>query len=709
MTAGSVADDIVTHESPRSRESIADAKRPEGIRMTADELNRTAAFWDSIGGLWDRATGGGGVASRPNASVGDWPTAARPPAVSEAVRWFDHQLFEDGAPKFLFLVGGPGAGKSHASASLVSKLTEIGARPSSLAYRTYRYSAGKRDLVLINDATIGSEVHESGALVGDIGDTVAENSHLLACINRGVLVEEISKTGGAGSSQWPGDAVVNWLHAQDPPRSTSSNGWGVETDVSKSYLRAGRLFEGDKLRAQLLVVFVDVCSLLERTPRVRIEQIDSGEFSIDADDYAVEKFPSRRDFAADETPAASLFTEVLATIGHLPEEGRASEFDPVTANLESLASSKVRNGVLSVLRAAEIATSQRLTYREVWGAIARCIVGDATDRVNADQMRAHVQALQPQSSHVIERFREVQLVANLRFSQAIVGADTTGRAEVQAIRNPVTRLTEVVDPVRDAVPGIFDELGDSGWATPIADAFAGHVDSGSPLAQIIDGLGEKDAFNAAVTDFDRQVDFAFAAATQHVELKDAERYSFIAWYGGYLMRLYAISKGIPAFRREISAWTLAWYMSPTLPGDLEEQLHTLLKPPRFPEKGKFSSLIPVFESRTNPVVGEAPAPKIALRAGSVEMKTRTASDSLFLYLEESNRHIPPIVLDFPLMREALACDSGHSGITEVSDVTSPRLERFRAARLVPGGRLDTDSYRVVHGSGDQPLNVGTRA
>jgi hypothetical protein len=669
-----------------------------------------SAYWESVGQLWERATGGGDVAAKPDAALGEWPTAARPPGVSEAVDWFTGELHGSGVPKLLFLVGGPGAGKSHASASIVAGLTEVEPRRTSLAYRSYRYATANRDLLLINDATIGSDEHSDGALSADINQVIASGRHLAACINRGVLVEEVSlleqKPQDEGS---PGGALVNWLHQsqRDVLVSTSMN-WAVETSVDKEYLRCGTLFEGNVQVAQVLAVFVDVCSLLEQAPRIEISQVDVGDFIVLADDYSIEEFPNRADFGPKATPAASLFTAVMEKIGYLDRDRDSSLFDPISANLKSLTSPAVRNGVQSILRAAEIAGSQRLTYRELWGAIARCVVGDATDEVNAAEIRDHIAALQPKSDKPVERFREIQRLAGLRFSQALVGAGHASSNGPALKRNPVTRLTSVVDPVRDAIPGVFDGSLDSGWATSISDAFGGHVDSGSPLIQILEGLDDSDPFCQSITDFDRALDTSFAAASRSPELKDGDRYSLIAWYGGYLMRLYAISKGIPAFRREVSSWTLAWFMSPTLPRDLEDQLKTLLKPARYPERGNFASLIPVYESRTNPVVGEVSVPQLALRAGSIEMTTEVRTDSLFLKLEESNRQIPPIVLDFPLMREALACGSGHSGVTEVSDITSPRLERFRAARLVPGSRLDTDNYRVVFGAGDDPLNVGGR-
>jgi hypothetical protein len=441
---------------------------------------------------------------------------------------------------------------------------------------------------------------------------------------------------------------------------------------------------------------------------VEVSRGDLDHVEIHAENYSIEEFTARAAFNSQSTPAASLFASVIAKTGSTLAPDADDRFNPIAANVRSLGAEAVRNGVLSILRAAEIAGSQRMTYREIWGAIARCVVANATDRVNANNIGSFIESLNPANCGSMQFFRKMQRLGDLRFSQALYGAGFHDSGIGDDSRNPVTQVTTRIDPVRDAVPGHFDGSVETGWATPVHDAFSGHVDSGSPLNELLNGLSSDDPFKAAVTNFDRELDRAYVSVSKVDGLRDAERADIISWYGNYLLRLYASSNGIPAFRREIATWTLAWYMSPTLPGDLSQQLRTLLKPERFPEKANPVSLIPVFESRTDPIVGEVGEPKIALKAGSIELRTQTRSDSLFLVLEESGRAIAPIVLDFPLMREALACGAQHSGITEVSDATSPRLERFRAARLVPGHKLDADNYRLVVGVIDTPINVGGR-
>jgi hypothetical protein len=678
--------------------------------MTSVPELHPSDFWQEIGDLWGRATGGGEVAAKPGEVTDGLGVTQRAPGVQAAADWFTAAVRREGIPKFLFLVGGPGAGKSHTAAAIVQEFEEVNLRSKKLAHRRYTYATPYRELVLINDATIGSEDHPTGALRADITSALESGSHLLACINRGVLVEELATDDGTTSGLSPANVLIDWIHrANGSEVSGSRAAWSMKTEPNASdYIRGATLLHDDTTVAQVLVVFADVCSLIERSPNVHIAQQDEDGFDLAAETYSVEEFTARQTFSEVSTPAASLFTAVVSRFEDVTNPDVDDSFNPILANARSLNSPEVRNGVLSILRAAEIASSQRLTFRELWGAIARCFVANLTDQINSDQIQAHIALLRPVGSGAAERFREMRRLGDLRFSQGVFGASGNSLHRAKDSRNPVTRITALIDPIRDATPGRFDRAIDSGWASPVHDAFAGHVDSGSPLAELLKDLGEDDPVCSAITSFDRELDQAYVEAARDDSLKDSERSDNISWYGSYLLRLYACANGIPAFRREIATWTLAWFLSPTLPGNLDEQLRTLLKPSRYPDKGNPVSLIPVFESRTDPIVGAVDAPKIALKAGSIEMRTSAQSDALFLILEESNREIPPIVLDFPLMREALACGAQHSGITDVSDATSPRLERFRAARLVPGKVLDVDNYRLVTGTSDAPISVGGR-
>lgn len=650
-------------------------------------------FWNSLGRLWDRSTGGSDVAARPDAPADTyWPVAPRAAGLDEACQWFTDGLAETKLPRYLFLVGGPGAGKSHAASEIVNPLLNRGPEPDGLAHRKYMYSVGERTLVLVNDATIGS-IQAGRSLAVDVDGVIAEDAHLVACVNRGVLIEELSD---ADQDSLAGRTVLDWVNG----RSSQEDGpWAVLPTKGSAIIRSGTLVGPSGPAAAMVAVFVDVCSLFEQS--IVVDGVANShsvpEFS--GGKYNVEDYANRGSMST--SPGASLLEMVIGRLS-VPEPLVDSDtLNPIAANLESLTKGGVRAGLVSIFRAAEIVSSQRMTYREVWGAIARSIVGGLPGEIERETIHDFIAENQPASGDPVKRFHQAQALASLRFTQAIFGA---GRFTSAVSTDPVVRLLATVDPVRDALPGDFTGDWSSGWSTAVSDALAGSS-SVSPLSTLCGGLPADDPFQSVVTSFDWNIDELFMRATGVPNLKDRTRYSLIAWYGAYLLRLYAVSNGIPAFRPEVVVWTRAWTMSPNLPGELSGSLAALLRPLRDPTDSQASSLIPLFESRTTPISGNANTAKLALKAEVISMKTSTDFEAILLELDELGKKVPPVILDFSLVREALASGAGYAGITELSDATSPRLERFRAARLVAEQLRDGQRFRIVAGESEEPITV----
>jgi hypothetical protein len=671
--------------------------RDEGELVDAEE----STYWETLGELWDRTTGGSDVAAKPAIQMqNNLPTAPRPAGVEEACAWFKKALTSDSLPRFLFLVGGPGAGKSHATSEIVAGLEPIEPPQDGLAHRSYRYRAGNRELLLVNDATISSSEHRRNPLTKEVDSCQRSKKHLVACVNRGILIDESASISSTSTFDYTaGQALVSWLAGD----AFNQANWHIQTECDEPYLRAGHLFDGPDIVATVLAVFVDVCSLLERRPQTDIKADEDGVTVFKAEPYVIGDF-AKRTTTNLATPAGALFSQVSELVSSRVHDGSEELIDPIRANIESLRSSRVRAGIMSVVRGAELTSGQRMTFREIWGTVTRCVLGDAPDRVSRDELRPLIQRLQPSNVDSVLRFKDLQSLAGLRFSQAIFGGRNPGAGSFDPLGNPITKLTHFVDPMRDAIPGRFDRTWESGWATPLADSFAGPVTSGSPLESLKDDLDAEDPFSDILTEFDKTLDRAFVDAMHHPKIGDKDRYAFISWYGGYLGRLYAVANGIPAFRPQVAAWTQAWYLSPNLPDELGFGLRTLLRPKRRPGDIESASLIPILASRTDPIVGVQSEPKLALKTGDVEMKTFRDSESLFLVLSEQGKEISRMPLDFPLVREALACGQEHAGVTEMTDVTSPRLERFRAARLIPT-QLNQANYRVVVGASDFSMTV----
>lgn len=661
-------------------------------------------FLDLLGRLWDRSTGGGDVAFRPSAdSVSALPKAPRPAGVEAACAWFAENASSSKIPKFLFLAGGPGAGKSDAAGELVAGYSKIGPAEDGLAHRTYYYQTGDRQTVLINDATIPSDKHVVHPLVEEINDLTRSQNHLVACVNRGILVEE--SRGRINKDPWDysaGDAIVKWLVSSDIGQVGQI--WEVETKDSLDHVRTGYLkLEGD-IVAEVVAVFVDVCSLLERTPSTNIS-FDRNDNLTTGSDYKLLDFQDRNIHNPNIFPAGDLLEQVVQQISSVDSSGFADDWNPVLANIHSLSSPIVQSSILSLLRAAEVVNGQRFTYREIWGAIVRCLVGGLPEVMDRKDIHREFYTYATFEGNEILTFQHLQKLAEKRLSQSLFGIrEDSERQNADIIRNPVTRLTNKIDPMRDALSGHRSDGREFGWASPVTDAFAGPAAIGTPLATLLASLTADNPFHKIVTNFDRKIDYAFSTLLNSGSINDALRFEKISWYGAYLGRLYATANGIPAFQREVSLWLEAWCIQPNLPKQIGIGLRTLLRPKQEPGESSSSSLIPVFDSRTTPIIGNQLSPKIAVQTGDFEMTTFIDAENIFVVLSEHSKEIARMPLDYALVREATSCSTDHSGMTELTEITAPRLERFRAARLITD-QLDNAKYKIVHGLEDHFLTV----
>lgn len=676
----------------------------EEVAATVQPTNdpSIANFWSGVMQLWDRATGGADVAARPLVETNreePFPVAPRPAGVEEACEWFEQGISTSPVPRILLLVGGPGAGKSHASERLVRNLKRTGPVDDGLAHRRYDYISDVRNIILINDATIPSDVYATAPLGRELQEALETESHVIACVNRGILVEEIATLSDSESTC--GQQLLRWVAGERAAENKESD-WQLIPQVEKEYFSSAHLKQNDQLIAEVVVVYVDVCSLLERRP---IVELDSSEQIENVGNYAISGFGSRFNWSTDTSSAGVLMNSIVEQLANYPDFADQSKFNPVIANIESLKSVTVRSGLLSILRAAEITSGQKFTYREMWGAVVRSIVGSLPELIDRTKISTYFHDRDEMPTDKTERFRIMQRTGDFRLSQSIFGIENLPKAhKVDPRRNPVTRLTSAVDPMRDAVPGKKSTDTESGWADPVTEAFSGPAVLDSPLKNLEDSLPKDDPFHAIITEFDRNLDGEFCDTLRQAGLKDADRYRFIHWYGAYIGRLYAVANGIPAFRREVALWTSAWSSSPILPPQLGAGLRTLLRPKRRPGDTQSTSLIPILDSRTNPISGSQTQPKIALRMGDVDMKTEREAESLFLVLSEHGREIARVPLDFPLVRESTVCGDDYPGMTELTETTSPRLERFRAARLVPIQLSEAD-YVLVDGDNDEMITI----
>ena len=663
-----------------------------GGQVMATAAANTDKLDSLIARLWNYATGGREVAARPENSRA--PLASGPPAagLDGALEWVKRRLAEpDSDPVMLFLIGGPGAGKSHASAGLVEPLDPVDPPDDGLAHRVYRFRAAGRELRVINDATIPAELGSTASLAEDIHRSFEERSHLVACINRGILVEEQASRSAGASSDAAG-AVLRWLGRGVAGASQESA--VLAEGGERDYLRTARAYPDGELGVDAVAVYLDVCSLLEPSPTA---QVVDGEDApeVVADAYSVLRVEDRAAVAVEALPAGYLFTRVLTMLDVDLQDSERNPWDPVVANIQSLRHADRLHSLLTMLRASEFASGQYLTYRELWGVLVRAIVGKATFSMSPQELRDWIALPLPEDPK--ERWERLKELAALRWHQALF--DSGAATAIRATRDPVARLTLPLDPVRDALPGHFDVRGDTfGWASPVIDGFSGHS-ARSPLATILESLPDDHPFVHAQTDFDRLLDEAYVAiVSSHSVKSDSEREGLGTWYGAYLTRSFAAALGITAHRQAFSLWARTYNQEASLPSQLTECLSTMLRPKVSPSDVNSPSVIALFDSRTSPLVGGSRDARVGVVISGVELaQEKDRRGGLLLVLKENGKVIGRVELDFALIRNALASTASHVGMTELTGRVGPRLERFRAARLRPDNIPPGQTYVALRG------------
>ena len=216
------------------------------------------------------------------------------------------------------------------------------------------------------------------------------------------------------------------------------------------------------------------------------------------------------------------------------------------------------------------------------------------------------------------------------------------------------------------------------------------------------------ARGAAIQPFDESLDAAFAryvhSSTSHQARAEAE-----SWYGRYLTRLYATALGYPAFHDAVAEWVTSYRMASAVSDTLRPLLRTLLSPSRLVNGQATQPLVPVYASRTDPLVGYIEHPTLARRAETFQFKTRRDGEDLQLTVIEEGEIVGEVLLDFSLVREAMTCSHDWMGMTEASYRTSPRVERFRSQRLTSEALARNPHLAVAVGDEDFTVTVSWKA
>lgn len=603
-----------------------------------------------------------------------------PAGVDAAVGWFEHN-FSAGSQIFLFLVGGPGGGKSHTAARIASKLEQKGDPHPQLAHRKHLFvDDSGNELVVINDATMRGREHENFPLLRDIKSALIAKQSLVCCVNRGILVEEMAcMDPELAESKLVLDVL---LESSDQARET-----GV---MSRAW------YPASPKKIDILTVNFDLCSLFEVSPECNFTSQGKLEFG----EYKVASFKERFRQPL-EVPAIRLIREVVRELAN--ELAGVPAQNPIASNLHSLQSEKSLMSISTICRAAEVIAGRRFTYRELWGLTSRLILGNLPNVASGRSVRQCIDDLDVN----YQDFEKLIELAEYRIPFALFGVGKEGAEELKQV-DPVLAITRNADPLLDMRPGTFLDDPLKGWADTVHDAFSGAMSANSPLDSLKLTLHTNEKFTGFLSEFDNVLDEAFVKIVENST--DKKRSVYISQYSRYLSRLYAVSQGISAHLNTVTIWSSLWSTSPVVNHETTRKILTLVRPRRVIESAgsNSSSLIPLFDSRTNPIIGTLKDPVLSLRVNDLDVETQTSGDSIFLILKEHNQTTAKVLLDFPLLREAEACIPNFQGITERSSITAPRLERMRASNLVPDFQNRKNDFRVATNEGEIAFKVPVR-
>lgn len=633
--------------------------------------------------LLKRSFGGGNVAIGQQPDVEDWPLAPPAAGAAEASRLFLEDLqASDGDLSWLVFLGGPGNGKSALAREIQNSPglnIPDGEMPSGhRRSMDLRHDSG-RQVRIVNDATIRTG---GASLITDLSAARNDQMHLVLNVNRGVLVEDLQNDSSCSIESLEG-WIINFLLYPDTTR---------ELDGYEIYPLGGDqspYAEQIEIRSQLCsihlrVVRLDVCSLFEPRPMTSIEggRLKAGR-------YRVTRLNERVNADLGSIPALELIRRTLEV---LPQCGFDDpRFDAIGANIATLRSPSVLSGVGTIFRSAEIVESRLFTFREVWGAISLLVLGpltpDDADFGRFSVLYGEAVAVHSESeSSPKKRLQSLLPLTNFRFTQALFfepRVNLVGVAPGSSRDTPVTKRMRAVDPARDAIPGNSLDL-TSGWASPVLEALEEAQFGGSPISRIASG---DPIFDGAVTDFDRNLETAVLDYCRDSKTRDGDHDAVMSWFGRYLLRLYGVIHGIPAFSEVLLSWTRGWNQA-HVNGSLGDHLGASVKMLLVPSfsasyAGGEVLVLPAFAPQTVPLLSGPQSPVAVARFSSnlLSISAHTLGDRLKVDLRNENEVLLTIDFDFPLVREALTSARGFTGATELGARSTPKLERARAALL----------------------------
>lgn len=657
--------------------------------------------------ILERSFGGLGVAVSPNSEQleGSWPDGPSSPMSREATNALISACNGDAGaddPRcMVFLVGGAGNGKSKLAADTVNAVKgKFVGEERAFAQRTYAYKLKSGGcLRIINDATIPPADRHATPLVRDLAETMRARDHLLACINRGVLIGEIDNTepSGGDPEMWLASSIVNWLLSGEIAKPVEAEFRIARLDeaTTPDHYTAAAVYFGDIERTVIHVVYMDRVSLLENWT-------ETGQFP---GDYKL-PLPSNEInvtpiLSEDRQSRASAFEDCLS--GAARAYSRSTEFDsldPIGANAQSLSCQRVARGWCSLIRGAEVISGTHFTYRELWALFAHSVVGPVTsDGLGSLADWVQMRLVQAKTSSSEEQLSALLELGTLRTHMLLFDAgwrlaDPSGKLKGHAWPRTVSealKSTHLADPLRHFGP--FGGAEAARLAEQLASIEEGHLPG--------DRLSAKDKDVAAYwTGLDAEIE---KVIRDEVDPRNdtsslKKRNWLLGWYGRYMHRLVGLARGWPAHCTVVHDWQNAWLdanWSQRLAPELNDAILDIVVPS--PGQGA-ETFFTFMQPRVD--AGEVAGARtmIALQRNKFELEAQTKGDRVEIKISQGGlgdlNSLPAAVaaLDFHLLREASARSNGH-GFTDSLMLIEPRVERIRASIVAHQLSLPVNQHR----------------
>jgi hypothetical protein len=563
--------------------------------------------------------------------------------------------------------------------------------------------------------SVGAARH---SLLADIRTCLADGANLQANVNRGIVFDEIVELEPGSESNSREAQILQWIHTPDRPVAGSLV-HPVETGQQALRTAVMPSSSGDDSgEVQLVAVYMDHYSLFENQPS--IESQDAGELPKYSSKYRLRQLDSDGSGSwADwgSTPAGGFIQNVSRHIAEHEIRREDASRDPLRANLVSLTSEQFACGLLAYLRASELVTARKVSFRRLIGTLGDVVATRSRGQSRRDEHPCDwVERLAAPADDKRTELENLVDLANARSHQALFGVLSNPiRSDRSSSSSEVVRGAPLadVDPVRDAVHGDFVRTSvESGWARPITNAFQSVGLAGGDSESLL-GLVCRDAPTGSdfVTSFDQELDRVVSACVggQSEVLDARERLRLLAWYHDYLCRLFGLGHGVYAYRFWLGRYVKAWtYLNNAddfteLDQDLDARLGELILPKLRDGSGSLISgsgrYLTVLTPRTESVQELGAKSQIVARINEgLRVTGRTRGDFIELRIADHHRDGPHtetrINLDFPLLCEALVCEDGLRGLTARTNAESPRVERFRAA-VLSGLRGRPNAIKVV--------------